>query len=62
MRPDANLIVAGGQRLYAPPLEEPAEIAGCAARVGDRVELLRARTPRGWRLLSATSSDATCAC
>lgn len=52
MRPDAYLIVADGQRLYAPTLEELAEIAECAARAGDSIELLRARTPRGWRQLS----------
>jgi hypothetical protein len=51
MRPDANLLVAGGQRLYAPTLEELAEIAECANRAGDTIELLRARAPRGWRRL-----------
>jgi hypothetical protein len=51
MRPRAYLIVAAGQRLYAPTLEELAEIAECAARAGDPIELLRAGTPRGWRLL-----------
>jgi hypothetical protein len=29
VRPDAYLIVAAGQRLYAPTLEELAEIAEC---------------------------------
>ena len=51
MEPDAYLMVAAGQSLYAPTLEELAEIAECAARAGDPAELLRARTPRGWRLL-----------
>jgi hypothetical protein len=49
--PHAYLIVAAGQPLYAPTLEELAEIAECAVAMGDRIELLRARTPRGWRLL-----------
>jgi hypothetical protein len=52
MRPDAYLIVAAGQRLFAPTLEELVEIAECAVRAGDAIELLRARTRRGWRLLS----------
>jgi hypothetical protein len=52
MPPDAYLIVAAGQPLYAPMLEELVEIAECAACAGDRIELLRARTPRAWRLLS----------
>jgi hypothetical protein len=52
MRPDAYLIVAAGQRLYAPTLDELAETAECAARAGDPIELLRARRPRGWRLVS----------
>jgi hypothetical protein len=52
MGPDAYLIVAAGHWLRAPTLEELAEIAECAARAGDPIELLRARTPRGWRLLS----------
>jgi hypothetical protein len=52
MRPHAYLIVAAGQRLFAPTLEELVEIAECAARAGDAIELLRARTRRGWRLLS----------
>jgi hypothetical protein len=51
MRPGAYLIVAAGQPLYAPTLEELAELAECAARAGDPIELLRAHTPRGWRLL-----------
>ena len=51
MRPHAFLIVAAGQRLYAPTLEELAEIAECAARAGDPIELLRASSPRGWRVL-----------
>ena len=45
--PDAYLIVAAGQRLYAPTLEELAEIAEYAARAGDPIQLLYARTPRG---------------
>jgi hypothetical protein len=57
MRPHAFLIVAAGQRLYAPTLEELAEIAECAARADDPIELLRARTPRGWRLLSDEEFD-----
>jgi hypothetical protein len=52
MRPDAYLIVAAGQRLYAPTLEEQVEIAECAALAGDPIELLPARTRRGWRSLS----------
>jgi hypothetical protein len=52
MRPRAYLIVAAGQRLYALALEELAEVAECAARAGDRIELLRTRTARGWRSLS----------
>jgi hypothetical protein len=52
MRPHAYLIIAAGQRLFAPTLEELVEIAECAVRAGDAIELLRARTPRGWRLLS----------
>jgi hypothetical protein len=52
MRPRAYLIVAAGQRMYAPTLDELAEIAECAARAGDPIELLRAHTPRGWRCLS----------
>jgi hypothetical protein len=51
MRPRAYLIVAAGQRLYAPTLEELAEIAEWAARAGDPIKVLRARVPRGWRLL-----------
>ena len=51
MAADALLIVAAGRRLYTPTLEELAEIAECAARADDPIELLRARTPRGWRLL-----------
>jgi hypothetical protein len=51
MQPRAYLIVAAGQPLYAPTLEELAELAECAARAGDPIERLRAHTPRGWRLL-----------
>ena len=51
MRSDAYLIVAGGRRLYAPTLEELAEIAVCAIDAGDRIELLRAQEAgRLWRL------------
>jgi hypothetical protein len=57
VRPDAYLMIAAGQRLYAPTLEELAEIAECAARADDPIELLRARTPRGWRLLSDEEFD-----
>jgi hypothetical protein len=52
MQARAYLIVAAGQRLYAPTLEELAEIAQCAAYADDPIELLRAGTPQGWRLLS----------
>jgi hypothetical protein len=52
MRPDAYLIVAAGQPLYAPTITELAEIAECAVEAGDPIERLRARTPQGWRLLS----------
>jgi hypothetical protein len=54
MRPDAYLIVAAGQRLYAPTL---AEIAECAIVAGDRIELLRARTASGWRPLGHDESQ-----
>jgi hypothetical protein len=57
MRPHDYLIVAAGQPLHAPTLEELAEIAECAARADDPTELLRARTPRGWRLLSDEEFD-----
>ena len=50
-RAGAHLVVAGGQRLYAPTLEELAEIAQCASRVGDPIELLVARTARSRGLL-----------
>jgi hypothetical protein len=56
VRPDAYLIVAAGQLLHAPTLEELAEIAECAVAVGDRIELLRARTASGWRLLTHDES------
>lgn len=52
MRPDAYLIVAAGQPLYAPTVAVLAEIAECAIATGDPIELLRARSPQGWRLLS----------
>lgn len=52
VRPDAYLIVAAGQRLYAPTLEELAEIAECAIAAGDEIERLRARRRQGWRPLS----------
>jgi hypothetical protein len=51
VRPDAYLIVAAGQRLYAPALDELAEIAECAIEAGDRIERLRAQTGEGWRPL-----------
>jgi hypothetical protein len=57
MRPQAFLIVAAGRRLQVPTLEELAKIAECATRAGDPIELLRARTPRGWRLLSDEEFD-----
>jgi hypothetical protein len=46
------LIVAAGQRLYAPTLEELAEIAQCAIFAGDPVDSLRVRAARGWRPLN----------
>ena len=49
---DAYLLVAAGNAVYAPTLEELAEIAECAVAAGDEIELLRARTRCGWRLLS----------
>jgi hypothetical protein len=52
MRPDAYLLVAAGNALYAPTLEELAEIAECAVAAGDEIELLRAGTRCGWRLLN----------
>jgi hypothetical protein len=52
MRPDAYLIVAAGEALYAPTLEELAEIAECAMELGDEIERLRARTSEGWRALT----------
>jgi hypothetical protein len=52
MRPQAYLLVAAGQALYAPTLEELAEIAKCATCAGDPIELVRPHAPRGWRLLS----------
>jgi hypothetical protein len=52
MRPQAYLLMAAGQPRYAPTLDELAEIAQCATCAGDPIELLRARTPRGRRLLS----------
>jgi hypothetical protein len=47
VRPDAYLIVAAGQRLYAPTPEELAEIAECALEAGDPIEQLRARDGAG---------------
>jgi hypothetical protein len=52
MRPDAYLLVAAGNALYAPTLEEFAEIAECAVAAGDEIELVRARERCGWRLPS----------
>jgi len=49
VRPDAYLIVAAGQRLYASTPEELAEIAECALGAGDRIELVRARDGGAWR-------------
>jgi hypothetical protein len=49
---DRYLLVAAGQRLYAPTLDELAEIAQCAIDAGDPIELVRVRTTEGWRLLS----------
>jgi hypothetical protein len=46
MRSQPYLIVAANQRFYAASLEELAEIAECVLRVGDPVELPRARCPR----------------
>ena len=51
MRPDAYLLVAAGNALYAPTLEELTEIAECAVAAGDEIELVRARERFGWRLL-----------
>ena len=48
---DRYLLVASGQRLYAPTLDELAEIAQCAVAADDRIELVRARASEGWRLL-----------
>jgi hypothetical protein len=49
---DRYLLVAAGQELYAPTLGELAEIAQCAVDAGDPIELVRAREPEGWRVLS----------
>jgi hypothetical protein len=51
MRPHVYLIVAAGQPLYAPTLEELAEIAECAIDAGDEIERLLARARDGWRPL-----------
>jgi hypothetical protein len=51
VRPDAYLIVAAGQRLYALTPEELAEIAECAHRAGDRIELVFAQDGGAWRPL-----------
>jgi hypothetical protein len=51
VRPDAYLMIAAGQRLYAPALEELAEIAECAIEAEDEIERLGVRTPEGWRAL-----------
>jgi hypothetical protein len=50
-RPDAYLLVAAGNALCAPTLEELTEIAECAVAAGDEIELVRARERFGWRLL-----------
>jgi hypothetical protein len=57
VRPDAYLIVAAGRLLHASALAELAEIAECAIAARDRIELLRARTASGWRLLSHEESE-----
>lgn len=49
---DRYLLVAAGQRLYAPTLDELAEIAQCAIAAGDPIERVRARAREGWRLLT----------
>jgi hypothetical protein len=49
---DRYLLIAAGHRLYAPTLDELAEIAQCAIQAGDPIEQVRASTPEGWRLLS----------
>jgi hypothetical protein len=51
VRPDAYLIVAAGQPLYAPTPRELAEIAECAIEAGDEIERPRAQTGEGWRPL-----------
>jgi hypothetical protein len=57
VRPDAYLMVAAGQRLYAPSLEELAEIAECAREADDPIELLRARGEGGCRPLSGRECE-----
>jgi hypothetical protein len=49
---DRYLLVAAGQCLYAPSLDELAEVAQCAIGAGDPIERVRARAPQGWRLLT----------
>ena len=49
---DRYLLVAAGQRLYAPTLDELAEIAECAIKADDPIELVRARADGDWRLLN----------
>lgn len=49
---DRYLLVAAGQQLYAPTLDELAEIAQCAVAAGDPIERVRARAPQGWRPLN----------
>ena len=49
---DRYLLGASGRRLYAPSLDELAEIAQCAIKADDRIELVRARATDGWRLLN----------
>lgn len=51
MRPDAYLIVAAGRRLYAPTLEELAEVAACAIDAGDPIRLPRVQERGRWRPL-----------
>jgi hypothetical protein len=60
--PDAYLIVAAGRALYAPMLDEFAEIAECAIEAGDPIELLRARTRKGWRPLGCEQFGASSGC
>jgi hypothetical protein len=51
VRPNAYLLIAAGQPLYAPTPEELAEIAEYAIGAGDRIELVRVRHVGRWRAL-----------